>query len=59
MAPELILDEDYDFKVDIWAFGVLLFEMAEGEPPFQDKNLINIINNILEKPEPKLKNKLK
>lgn len=43
MAPELILDEDYDFKVDIWAFGVLLFEMAEGEPPFQDKNLINII----------------
>lgn len=36
MAPELILNEGHGLAVDWWAFGVLLYEMTVGEPPFVD-----------------------
>ncbi|XP_050685461.1 cAMP-dependent protein kinase catalytic subunit 1-like [Leptidea sinapis] len=34
LAPELILSKGYAFSVDWWSFGVLLFEMNAGYPPF-------------------------
>jgi len=38
LAPEIILDQDYTLTVDWWSFGILLFEMAAGLPPFYDEN---------------------
>jgi len=36
VAPEVLLNEGHGLAVDWWAFGVLLFEITTGEPPFAD-----------------------
>ncbi|XP_075257520.1 cAMP-dependent protein kinase catalytic subunit beta-like isoform X2 [Convolutriloba macropyga] len=35
LAPEIILSKGYGFGIDWWSFGVLLYEMAAGKPPFE------------------------
>ena len=34
MAPEIILKQKYDSKVDIWAVAVIAYMLISGEPPF-------------------------
>jgi serine/threonine protein kinase len=34
MSPETLLSNVYSFKSDIWALGIVLYEMLFGEVPF-------------------------
>lgn len=46
-SPEMLLKKGYDTRVDVWAVGVLIFELMVGRPPFrQDSHSIedNIVN---------------
>ncbi|CAF1648398.1 unnamed protein product, partial [Adineta ricciae] len=38
IAPEIILYQKYGKSVDWWAYGVLLFEMLAGQPPFDGED---------------------
>jgi serine/threonine protein kinase len=58
MAPEVIKKVDYNEKVDIWSFGILLIEMIDGEPPYIEQGVIEIMKSILENGQPKLKSDL-
>lgn len=59
MAPELLLGGNYTENVDIWSLGILVLEMAEGEPPYANEIFEVVVENILKNPAPKLKSKLK
>jgi hypothetical protein len=53
MAPEQIRGEDVDFRADLFAFGVLVYEMASGANPFDALSPTSTIARILElKPSP-------
>ena len=38
LAPEMVKEEVYDFAVDWWAIGILIYEMLIGITPFFNKN---------------------
>ncbi|KAI9448418.1 kinase-like domain-containing protein [Lactarius indigo] len=38
-SPEVLLEKDYGFEVDLWAFGVMLYEMLSGREAFEVKTV--------------------
>lgn len=52
LAPEALSGEPIDERSDIWAFGVMLYEMLAGERPFRGESTGGVINSILNKPTP-------
>jgi eukaryotic-like serine/threonine-protein kinase len=48
MAPEQLLGDDVDARVDIWATGVVLYECATGRLPFTADSPITLISKLLE-----------
>jgi aurora kinase len=35
MSPEMVISKNYRFEVDIWALGILTFELLCGKTPFE------------------------
>ena len=53
LAPELVKHKPYDYKVDVWALGCVLYTLAKLQPPFQGENLITLgIQIVNREPEP-------
>jgi tRNA A-37 threonylcarbamoyl transferase component Bud32 len=48
MAPEQVLSEAVDHRADIYAVGVILYEMLSGKRPFQGKNLLDLVDHATE-----------
>jgi len=38
MAPEQVLNQGYNFKIDIWSLGCCLYEIVSGYPPYCAEN---------------------
>ncbi|KAI9817478.1 MAG: hypothetical protein M1827_001088 [Pycnora praestabilis] len=57
MAPEVLKGEEYDFTVDYWSLGCMLFEALAGYPPFAGATVDETWQNlkhwkrVLKKPE--------
>ncbi|MGE5360517.1 MAG: protein kinase domain-containing protein [Bacteroidales bacterium] len=47
MAPELLRREPADPRTDIWALGVVLYEMLSGAPPFRGDRVDDLIEAVL------------
>jgi serine/threonine protein kinase/tetratricopeptide (TPR) repeat protein len=52
LSPEACNGLELDERADIWAFGVMLFEMLAGRVPFQESGTAAILTAILTKPAP-------
>jgi serine/threonine-protein kinase len=47
LAPEQARGDDVDQRIDVWAMGVLLYEMITGTTPFRAENYNKLIVRIL------------
>jgi len=56
IAPEMIKKQPYDEKVDIWSFGITLYELAIGDPPYSDATPARAMQNNIAIPIPELPN---
>ena len=46
MSPEILLGKPYNFSVDYYTLGVLLFEMIVGLPPHYNEDKIQMYTDI-------------
>lgn len=47
MAPEVCNGSPYDFKADIWAMGVIVYELVTFKKPFDSDKLQSLFNLII------------
>jgi Protein kinase domain len=47
LSPELVKQKPYDYKIDVWAMGCILYQMCNGKAPFAGENLISLGYSIV------------
>ncbi|KAG0026328.1 camp-dependent protein kinase catalytic subunit [Podila clonocystis] len=48
LAPEVITSKGYGKAADWWSFGIFIFEMLAGYPPFYDDDLFKMCQKIVD-----------
>ena len=54
LSPEGFEGAEADPRTDIWAFGVLLYELLTGKLPFRGDNMADLIRAVIHEPVPDL-----
>mmetsp|Transcript_60293 Transcript_60293/g.111832 ORF Transcript_60293/g.111832 Transcript_60293/m.111832 type:complete len:317 (+) Transcript_60293:77-1027(+) len=48
MSPELMLNEKYDYHVDMWALGCICYELCTLDLPFEATSLYDLANKVVQ-----------
>jgi serine/threonine protein kinase len=46
MAPELLQNQKYNIKSDIWSIGIIMYEIVMKNHPFKSNNISDLIHKI-------------
>ena len=49
LSPEIIKNQAYDHRADVFSLGVVMYHMANLDLPFQDSNMEGLMQKILYK----------
>ena len=50
MAPELVQEQPYNEKIDIWSLGIILYELFHGRPPYYTESIYKLVQMIMNNP---------
>lgn len=50
MPPEVCLGKPYDSKADVWAVGVILYELITLKKPFDSDSINGVFDKIIKSP---------
>jgi fused-like protein len=50
MSPELVKEQPYDARTDLWSLGVIIYELFVGTPPFYTNSIYTLIHLIVKDP---------
>lgn len=58
IAPEVVEGNDPDHRIDIYAIGVMLYEMLSGKPPYDADSALAVLMKHINEPVPDLRNSI-
>ena len=54
LAPEVVSGGRVDLRADMWAVGIILYELLSGQRPFQAPTFVGLVYKIVHDPVPPL-----
>ena len=47
ISPDVLIFDEYDYSIDIWSVGVIMFECLFGYPPFSDEDSKQVCSKVI------------